>query len=169
MNVNRFKGNPVYQHVMKYDVPWQYSLSPIAALYKNTTLEDVLIASNPSHYANLAATICSDVEIAYDVRQKLLQIINSDKSTSKMNNEDTDKKTQKQNQIQRESVADLETFLSKVGTYWSDVRVSRGKDTNEGKRGEKRVQMREIGRGNKGSISGQYEDIDRGSEGAATW
>ena len=74
---NNIKYNPIYQHIMRnnMDIPWNPSVSSLSGFYERVGLKNLLVANSTSNYAHIASIIAMDKEIAYDVRIKLLEIV----------------------------------------------------------------------------------------------
>lgn len=74
---NNIKFNPIYQHIVRnnMDIPWNPSLSSLSGFYERIGLKNLLVANSTSNYAQIASVIAIDKEIAYDIRIKLLEIV----------------------------------------------------------------------------------------------
>jgi hypothetical protein len=74
---NNIKFNPLYQHIVRnnMDIPWNPSLSSLSGFYERIGLKNLLVANSTSNYAQIASVIAIDKEIAYDIRIKLLEIV----------------------------------------------------------------------------------------------
>jgi len=144
----RLSSNPVFQYILKHDVPWVPTNCPLAAFYRRLsqgdtmgrkgfpgvgtpvddyTLEDLLVASDTRHYQHIVSLLATDKEAAYRVRVKLLDAIDKRKDLDHWQPAGTAPVRDRMGggTTRMHMNEDLEAFLSAAGKNYAELRVAR--------------------------------------------
>lgn len=97
LNTRKFESNPIYKYLMKHDIPWIPTNSPLAGFYhrlssifrenivnntrtangNSSTIEELLVANSSTEYADIVKKLASSKEEVYRLRVQLLDAIDS--------------------------------------------------------------------------------------------
>jgi hypothetical protein len=86
----RHRSNPLYRQLMRGDdIPWGPTITSVAGWYDQVGLSEQLVADNITMYSTLASRLASNRELAYDLRVRILEIVD-DFGHSGVNSTDLD-------------------------------------------------------------------------------
>jgi hypothetical protein len=174
------KTGGFYQYVMHKDIPWKSSRSAIAGWYmrEGRGLHVQLVANDTNSYVNTVVQIATDRELAYNIRVRLLEIVDDNDPWSDEDTLERSYRTQTPLDIKGTldhkdlprrkddgmpdcgyCVDDVAAFIHRVGAPWSVSReertlyfASREKNKQVGKGRNRRARRRKrSGDGDDGS------------------
>ena len=139
-------ANVVLAATMQADVPWVPTVGALGAYYTRVggkSLTNLLVANSTSEYAKLAAALCSDSELSYDVRVKLLDALDTTaqahwKDTGSgagegegggMRNTMRDSSSKNGNPDKNADMADIENAILRLAHPWLKIRLKRALET----------------------------------------
>jgi len=134
---NRSRTLAFLQNVIHDDITWIPSMSPLTAYYRRIGIDNLLVASNITEFAKFAADICTEQELAYDVRVRLLDSMDTSTSEKYDDISGIKRRNKDDNVIKNdlhdkkafdEDMKDLEVMFDSVGKTWRDIRLIWGKN-----------------------------------------
>ena len=71
--------NPMYQQLIRQDVPWLTTQSVLTDFYKKNKLSDKLVANNTAEFVQLVQELVEDKEESYQLRVRLMEAMDEKK------------------------------------------------------------------------------------------